>query len=65
MHQAYLEVVGQPPKIDLEDQEIFSGNLGESLGDPTALSIIEILADQQGYDNRLDSFRFLRSEMRC
>ena len=64
MHNAYLEVVGQSSQVDLKVWHDPVTNYDDSLGQPTTLSIVEILADQEGYADRLDGFHTLQKDSR-
>ncbi|MDB9881299.1 hypothetical protein OAC67_04070, partial [Planktomarina temperata] len=64
MHDAYLEVVGQSSQVDLKVWHDPVTTFDDSLGQPTNLSIVEILADQQGHADRLDAFRTLQKGSR-
>ena len=60
MKVAFLEVVGVPPNIDLKNSAVKRERDTADFGQPTTLSINEILAKQAGHTLRLDAFRMLR-----
>ncbi|MDA9795844.1 hypothetical protein N9C22_06300, partial [Paracoccaceae bacterium] len=66
MRDAFIEVVGLPPKIDHKSAAKRTKIDTTELGQPTTLCLNEILDNKAGHCLRLDTFRMLRrSNLKC